>query len=83
MDGQPCAYHQACQDQPCTSQQLLLAAGYTQRTGNFKRAMDRLLAMGWVAYTVPDKPQSRLQKYKLTRTGRSGLTRHNTLNRQA
>ena len=73
----------ACQDQPCSSQQLVQAAGYSQRTGNFKRAMDRLLARGLIGYTVPDKPQSRLQKYKLTSAGRHWLIGVNAKDRRA
>jgi hypothetical protein len=35
--------------------------------------MNRLLESGQVAYTVPEKPQSRLQRYRLTVKGRRGL----------
>ena len=67
----------ACEGQPSTGQKLLAAAGYSQRTGNFKRAMERLLSLGLMAYTLPDKPNSRLQKYKLTALGRQWLHHKN------
>jgi ATP-dependent DNA helicase RecG len=63
----------ACEGQPCTAKELLAAAGYSQRTGNFKRAMERLLSLGLMVYTLPDTPQSRLQKYRLTALGRQWL----------
>jgi len=44
--------------------------GYTTRTGNFKRALKRLSALALIEMTVPDKPNSRLQKYRLTEKDR-------------
>jgi len=44
--------------------------GYTTRTGNFKRALERLSALALIEMTIPDKPNSRLQKYRLTEKGR-------------
>ncbi len=65
----------ACQEKPRTGQELLLAAGYTERTGNFKRSMDRLLSADFLEMTIPEKPKSRLQKYRITDKGRAWLAR--------
>ena len=63
----------ACHEKPRTGQELLLAAGYTKRTGNFKRSMDRLLAAGFLEMSIPEKPTSRLQRYRITDKGRAWL----------
>ena len=63
----------ACQEKACTGHELLQAAGYAKRTGNFKRGMDRLLEAELLEMTLPDKPNSRLQKYRLTAKGRARL----------
>ena len=49
---------------------LIALLGYNSRTGNFKRSLERLLALDFIEMTIPDKPKSRLQKYRLTETGR-------------
>ena len=69
----------SCEGQASTGQELLAAAGYRQRTGNFKRAMERLLSLGLMDYTLPDRPNSRLQKYKLTALGRQWLNHKNNV----
>jgi len=50
--------------------QIMALLGYTTRTGNFKRALERLSALALIEMTIPDKPKSRLQKYRLTEKGR-------------
>jgi ATP-dependent DNA helicase RecG len=52
---------------------MLAVLGYRQPTGNFKTAIERLLMAGLIERTLPDKPNSRLQKYRLTANGRSVL----------
>jgi predicted HTH transcriptional regulator len=68
----------ACQKKPRTGQELLAAAGYTKRTGNFKRSMDRLLGAGLLEMTIPETPKSRLQKYRITEKGRVWLDQYHT-----
>jgi ATP-dependent DNA helicase RecG len=43
------------------------------RSGNFKRAMTRLLEQGFIEMTLPDKPRSRNQRYRATTKGRRAL----------
>ena len=49
---------------------LLPLLGYTRPTGNYKKALEKLMMIGWIEMTIPDKPNSRLQKYKITEKGR-------------
>jgi len=56
--------------EPLGRSALLKELGYSQRTGNFKKALDKLLGAGWIELTLPDKPKSRLQKYRLAEKGR-------------
>ncbi|MEA3325169.1 MAG: hypothetical protein U9Q37_08545, partial [Euryarchaeota archaeon] len=43
---------------------------------NYKRHILPLLQNGLLAFTIPDKPKSRLQKYKITELGRVALNHH-------
>lgn len=42
-------------------------------TGALKRTLKKLISLQFVAYTIPDKPTSRNQKYRLTKKGRTYL----------
>lgn len=63
----------ACADAPKSATQLLQHLGYRGRTGNFKKALSRLLARGFLEMTLPTKARSRLQKYRLTDKGGAWL----------
>jgi len=61
------------QEQPLTV--LLLAAGRSDRTKFRNQVLRPLLEEGLVELTIPDKPTSSRQKYRLTALGRSTLAR--------
>lgn len=52
---------------------LLSQLGYRQPTGNYKMAMTKLLQARLIELTLPDKPNSRLQQYRLTAQGKALL----------
>jgi ATP-dependent DNA helicase RecG len=47
--------------------------GLQSKTGAFKRTLQDLLKQEQIEYTLPDKPSSRLQKYRLTAKGHAIL----------
>jgi len=55
---------------------LTKALGLKSKTGALKRILKELLDLGLIAYTLPDKPSSRLQQYRLTDSGRKALAGH-------
>ena len=59
--------------QPLGRSPLLRALGYSQPTGNYKAAMAKLLQARLIEPTIPDKPNSRLQQYRLTAQGKALL----------
>ena len=50
---------------------LAEALSLWSRTGALKRTLNELVAGGSVEYILPDKPTSRLQRYRLTKAGRA------------
>ena len=45
--------------------------GHTSVSGHLKQVIRSLMDNGLIKYTIPEKPNSRLQKYELTKKGRS------------
>ncbi len=49
------------------------ALGMRSKTGALKRSLSVMLSESMIEYTLPDKPNSRLQKYRLTKAGKRML----------
>jgi ATP-dependent DNA helicase RecG len=58
-------------DEPLSKAQISSRLGHKEISGQLNKVMRLLLAEDNIEYTLPDKPSSRLQKYRLTGKGRS------------
>jgi len=59
----------ACQQEPLKSKEIQESVGFRHRETFQRNYLDVLLAKKWLERTIPDKPNSRLQKYRLTKKG--------------
>lgn len=59
----------ALQPGPLSKAQIAKAVGKKKIDGQLHAAVRDVVAQELVEYTIPDKPNSRLQKYRLTGTG--------------
>ena len=57
----------------CSFADLQAAAGLKDRVHFLKTHLEPLLFAGWIERTIPDKPRSSKQKYRLTEKGRQTL----------
>jgi ATP-dependent DNA helicase RecG len=60
--------------EPLSKKEIAIKLGKTKPTRYLNELMAYLLNKGFVAYTIPEKPNSRLQKYRLTDKGRRLLS---------
>lgn len=58
------------QDAPLSKNELLSAIGLSNHLTNKVRHIDPLLSTGWISYTVPENPTAKIQKYKITSSGK-------------
>ena len=65
----------ACVQADVPSKTLQTVAGYAGRTRSFEQRLGYLLAEGLLAMTIPGKPTSPAQRYRLTDNGRTALAR--------
>jgi len=54
----------ACAGEPQRTPDLLRLMGYSTRTGNFKKALTRLLALGRLEMTIPGKPRKQFSSFQ-------------------
>jgi ATP-dependent DNA helicase RecG len=62
-------------DQPRSSPEIAGHLNVNRRSGHFYRAVDHLQNLGFLELTIPDKPQSKNQRMRITEKGRSWLAR--------
>jgi ATP-dependent DNA helicase RecG len=58
---------------PHASEELQRVLGLKDRMHFQKVYLEPLLAAGWLEMTIPDKPRSRLQRYRTTAAGQETL----------
>ena len=63
----------AVSERDMSRSELLTGLGLTNETRNARRHLDPLLEAGLIEWTVPDRPNSRLQRYRITDAGRARL----------
>jgi len=59
--------------EPLNRHSLAGQFGHRSVFGALRKAISILLQNEWIEYTIPEKPNSRLQKYRLTLTGERAL----------
>ncbi len=63
-----------CSTSPLSSAEIAHALGHKQLSGNIRKAIPQLRIAELLQYTIPEKPNSRLQRYRLTAKGRALLS---------
>lgn len=58
---------------PLSMRELMAELNLNSKTGALKRTISELLTQNQIEYTIPEKPNSRLQKYRLTEEGMTRL----------
>ena len=62
-----------CEQGAVSRAEMLKAVGFSRRAGNLSRRIERLMNEEFLERTIPKKPTSPLQKYRLTDKGRAVL----------
>ena len=57
----------AINNSPLGKAAIAEAIGHTSVSGELKKQITHLLSLGMIEMTLPENPQSRLQKYRLTK----------------
>jgi ATP-dependent DNA helicase RecG len=64
-----------CKDKPRSKREILVGLGYQSMTGHTKLALQRLADLGLLEFTIPQTPNSRLQRRRITPKGLAILHR--------
>ena len=64
----------ALEDKTLSRKEIFAAIGMNGDSRSFKRHIEPLLTDGFLKMTVPDKPNSKLQKYRLTDSGKAFIS---------
>ena len=78
LTGSMVAMLEKCATEVSTRGELLQATGFSKRSGGIQRQLKSLLEMNLLELTIPDKPTSPLQKYRLTEKGKMLLDKLNS-----
>jgi ATP-dependent DNA helicase RecG len=63
-----------CKDAPQSKSAILAGLGYGKMTGNVWKALQRLTELKLIELTIPGKPNSKLQRRRITDKGRAALS---------
>lgn len=64
---------QFCAEKPMARAAIVESLGHKGLSGSLKQALRNLKEAGLIEYTIPDKPSSKNQQYKITTLGKNAL----------
>jgi DNA-binding transcriptional regulator PaaX len=62
-------------NEPKKTAEIAAELGYSTRTRNVRTALARLMGAGLLELTIPERPNSRNQKMRITEKGKAWLAR--------
>lgn len=57
-------------NKPQSTSEIIKDLGLTSRSGAIKKSLSKLLELEYLEFTIPEKPKSKNQKYKITQKGK-------------